>query len=908
MLSLANVSAAQAVHYYSSDNYYTKDLAVENSQWWGKGAQELGLAGNVFAADFEHLLQAKDPRGNLLMNKSNIQKEHQQRAGIDLTFSAPKSVTLASLKDKRLLDAHQKAVNSALEAAEESFSYVRRGKTRDVQKTGNLVVAQFHHDTSRKSLAHGLPDPQIHTHCVALNMTKVNGLNSKNDKWMTLLNDGFYNNSKLIGLVYQNELAKETKRLGYQIEINSNGTFDIKGYNREQIAEFSKRTAQISALKATSKKEERQLKMMNRIAKGKKIPRAELEKHWLDRCEAIGIKHPQPLKPDTVVQKNIVGEAIKSATLHLAERDVSFSENKTISYAFSNHLGDLPSYNVLKKELSSEKGLILHTVNRYGEKQFTTQKALLVEKEILNYLQIGKGSLVSVTSIDEVNQLIQSKQGFEKFTKGQEDGLRLVASTTDQISGWQGVAGSGKSYALMDFRLLAEGKGHKVIGMAPDAEAVKVLSDSTGIADSRTVASFLQAKANQPSPTPPATKHDIWIIDEAGKLNAKEAHELLKQAAKQKTQVLFVGDTRQLSAVGAGNPFKLLQDNKMAVAHLNEHRRQKKSQIKAAVERFSEGKVTESLEILKDRIKEEPDQGRRIRSLVKDYMALSPEERDKSLVLSGTNHERLLLTQHLRKELKKDGQLGKSLSTSVLLRKNITEDQGNKASSYEVGDIIMTRSQQKQIPLLKNHAYEVVGKDGARLVLATKGGEKLAIIPEQIPQKLVFTQSQLEIAEGDKLKWTLNHREIKRNNGQEFRILEITDDKKAEIVSDKGRRETIDLTQPQFLDHSLVSTAYSSQGKKADHVFLLADKTIAKESMYVALSRSVSDISIYCENFNSTLATAQKTQAKKSAFEIVPKMAHESHLDARLASFSEKMGSIKGNIPTRQEVGVKIKL
>ncbi|MGB3767590.1 MAG: hypothetical protein WA947_13630 [Phormidesmis sp.] len=46
------------------------------------------------------------------------------------------------------------------------------------------------------------------------------------------------------------------------------------------------------------------------------------------------------------------------------------------------------------------------------------------------------------------------------------------------------------------------------------------------------------------------------------------------------------------------------------------------------------------------------------RLLVQDYMGLLPEAREKTLILSGTNVERLELTADLRKALQSEGSLG----------------------------------------------------------------------------------------------------------------------------------------------------------------------------------------------------------------------------------------------------------
>jgi ATP-dependent exoDNAse (exonuclease V) alpha subunit len=93
-------------------------------------------------------------------------------------------------------------------------------------------------------------------------------------------------------------------------------------------------------------------------------------------------------------------------------------------------------------------------------------------------------------------------------------------------------------------------------------------------------------------------QRQIWIVDEAGLLNAGDTHTLISQAELEQARILFVGDTRQLSAVEAGNPFKSLQQAGMTTAYLNQSLRQKTSDLKVAVELISEGQISEGIEIL----------------------------------------------------------------------------------------------------------------------------------------------------------------------------------------------------------------------------------------------------------------------------------------------------------------------
>ncbi|MGB9878344.1 MAG: MobF family relaxase, partial [Candidatus Pelagibacter ubique] len=168
MLSITNVSVGQASNYYheGKDNYYLKS----EGQWFGKGASELGLSGTVEKEDFERVLHGQSPQGEELI-RDGANGTH--RAGIDMTFSAPKSVSiLYGLGDEKtraeIMSAHEQAVKATMQYVETNFAQarVKENGVTDRVTTGNLVVAMFHHTVSREL------DPQMHTHCVVMNMTQ----------------------------------------------------------------------------------------------------------------------------------------------------------------------------------------------------------------------------------------------------------------------------------------------------------------------------------------------------------------------------------------------------------------------------------------------------------------------------------------------------------------------------------------------------------------------------------------------------------------------------------------------------------------------------------------------------------------------------------------------------------------
>lgn len=97
MFKATVISPQQAEHYYRQENYYSEEESQQNSQWYGQGAESLGLKGHVKSSDFSGLLHGELPNGEKFRKRPPTHSEYKERAGVDLTFSAPKSVSLAVL-------------------------------------------------------------------------------------------------------------------------------------------------------------------------------------------------------------------------------------------------------------------------------------------------------------------------------------------------------------------------------------------------------------------------------------------------------------------------------------------------------------------------------------------------------------------------------------------------------------------------------------------------------------------------------------------------------------------------------------------------------------------------------------------------------------------------------------------
>ena len=214
------------------------------------------------------------------------------RPGRDLTFSAPKSVSIAALVggDARIVDVHDRAVKATLAWVEKHAvqTRVQDPETGRMIRVGNqkAVVATFRHDTSRNL------DPQLHTHSVLANMVQ-----GEDGKWRTIANEGLYAHQKLIGAIYRNELAAGLAKLGYGIEkTHADGRFEIAGVSREAIMAFSTRRAEIEAAMAerglgTTADHPRHAEraaLMTRATK-RDVDRDELRHVWQRQAADIGL-------------------------------------------------------------------------------------------------------------------------------------------------------------------------------------------------------------------------------------------------------------------------------------------------------------------------------------------------------------------------------------------------------------------------------------------------------------------------------------------------------------------------------------------------------------------------------------------------------------------------------------------
>ena len=204
----------------------------------------LGLSGPVEPDVFMDVLEGAVPDGSgRRLGRREKDGSITHRPGRDLTFSAPKSVSLVAMLggDADVAAAHDAAVRRTLDWLEATTIQTRMKDPETgllVHAEGQkMVAATFRHEVSRNL------DPQLHTHAVIANMVQ-----GEDGKWRTMANETLYRRKMLTGMVYRSELARGLQALGYAIEkTHADGRFEIAGVSRDTVEAFSTRRAEIEA-------------------------------------------------------------------------------------------------------------------------------------------------------------------------------------------------------------------------------------------------------------------------------------------------------------------------------------------------------------------------------------------------------------------------------------------------------------------------------------------------------------------------------------------------------------------------------------------------------------------------------------------------------------------------------------
>ncbi|MEP2608183.1 MAG: MobF family relaxase, partial [Cyclobacteriaceae bacterium] len=555
---MLTISVVRNIDYYtdlSAEDYYASGSEPEGS-WEGKGSTLLGLSGKVEVAVYRKVLEGLSPNGD---EKLVANPGEGHRPGWDLTFSAPKSVSLmwaGSSEPVResISKLHHKAVRSAIKLLEDEAAETRRGADGvKREKTVGLTAITFEHCVSRAL------DPQLHTHCLIANVApRYDG------SWGTIESRNLYQWQRAAGAAYRAELAFGLTSLGIEIELQDDA-FRVSKIPESVCEEFSKRSAVIREA----------LKKYGGIRSGSKLgdlislytrekkttyERADLLKDWQARLSQFGLTpdHLGSTDPQFVKSRLSIDSGKQALTSNMLE---SLTEQKTVfrkqdvfqacfKLALSQRLSAKEAASIAFDALSHAHTVSLGLDERNNQ-VFTTFRALQEEQEMLESAK-SLSSQKHFGVDDELVALSMSRQSIQ-LSEEQIEGIWSVCGQTS-LAILQGSAGAGKSASMKCVREVYERSGFKVLGGAVAKLAADNLNRETGIT-SHTVAKIL---SDLDAGRFEFNEKVVLIVDEAGQLGVSQLARLLAEAEKASSKIVLVGEDKQLDSIQQGGSLRYL--------------------------------------------------------------------------------------------------------------------------------------------------------------------------------------------------------------------------------------------------------------------------------------------------------------------------------------------------------------
>lgn len=863
MLSISSIKG-DAGYYSHEDNYYASGSL--ESRWLGEGAERLGLKGEVASADMDAVRQGRLPDGSDLSRMVDGVNKH--RSGYDLTFSAPKSVSMMILigGDIRLLEAWNRSVESGMKEVEKLISarITEIGKT-DTVLTGNMVAALYNHDTSRAL------DPQIHTHALVFNATFAQ------DKWRALASDtrmktGFGENlyalQVAIGNLVLQPFRQEAEKLGYEtVAAGKNGLWELKDV---PVAPFSSRSQAIreAAGPDASKKSRDVAALDTRQAKAWADPdllkadwrrRLTDEKFDIDnyisqaqaRVEAPGpvvgghdgVRAPG--QPGSAVTDEQVQKALSDTISALSEKKVQF----TWSEMLAGTVNRLPSTPGLFEQaragieaaiegqrlipLDREKGIFtsdIHLLNELSVHQLArtavAEQSVLVFPERATARDRPAGDAVSVLTQDKSPVAILSGRG----------GAQALRERTEDVA------------------MMARSQGREVMVIAADGRSGQFLAESPHLAGLVMLRSQMTADTVLPV-------QGTVIVDRAERLSLKETVLLQEKALSAGAQLIFM-DTENRQ--GTGNALSVLKE-----ADIPQYR-------------FYGTQLPEV------RLVSEADKRSRYSQLAQEYVRLSSEGRDVVAQVTGAR-EQQQLTEVIRETRREAGELGRDQVTLQVLEPVWLDSKTrHQRDNYRSGMVMEQWDAEKKT--MTRHTIDRVAEGTNSLVLQGEDGSRLTLKVTQVDGSWsVYRSRTLEVSEGERvralgreLKGAIKAKEQFTVAGLEDGVVRLrSGDRELRLPTDRAVKLAHDYVEGAGAGTSASRTVLAAVGPRG-----------LNKQVLNALAQSGGDIRIYTPlEAGQAARKVESVSAVRLASDQVRQSTGEANLDTAIQASRDRLMS-----------------
>ena len=638
-----------------------------------------------------------------------------------------------------------------------------------------MVAATFRHDTSRNL------DPQLHTHCVIANMVQ-----GSEGKWRTMVDDGLFRGKMTIGAIYRAELAEGLRDLGYRVEkTHPDGRFEIAGVPRDVIEAFSTRRAEIEAAMAErglgTPAENPHLAaratLMTRARK-RDMDKVALRETWKLQAAALGFsadavranarQAARDRSPSGLAAHpgDAAMGAARWAVAHLSERQAVFEHGDLLAAALVRNPGAVTVTAAERAIAALGRDGDLHAARGLDDGRYwATDAELARESETIALMRGGQDAEKAIMR----GWIAETKLRNGRLNEGQKAAVKAILTAKDRVIGVQGYAGTGKTAMLKRLRVLAEDRGHRVVGLAPSASASRTLEQESGIG-SETLQRFLTRHAGVIENRGTARglrdlrarfAKTVLVVDESSLASSEQMRGLLRAAtALRLARVVLVGDEKQLGAVEAGKPFGQLQAAGMQTVVMDEILRQRDIELKEAVRASLAGEVRTAFAKLGGHIAQ-VDRKELGAIAGARWLGLPPEQRAVTGVIAPTRALRDTINGTIRTQLVSEGAIGgPAREGEKLVSRSLTRAEMTVASNYAHGDTVIFNRPYKTLGVAVGDERRVAGVDPrwGRVDLADDQGRIVKWAPERLAAAKggveVYRDQAMELRAGDRVRWT----------------------------------------------------------------------------------------------------------------------------------------------------------
>lgn len=786
MLSIKKISGSgAAVDYYAR---YAQEKGEAKGRWLDEDGLLSVTKGEIEHQEMLHLLRGFSPDGRTALCQ-NAGDEHQP--GWDLTFSAPKSVSIAwSNADYRLrteIEAcHQAAIGSALEFLSEEAIRVRAGKGGAQVHRGKMVAAAFQHSSNRAG------EPQLHSHVIVFNVAK----SAVDQRWRTLHPYPLYRAYMAAGALYKTELAYRMRGLGFEVHRtkDSFALTDIPTHVCDAQSSRSKaieeELAQRGLTRANASAATRELVALSTRANkdDEKVVRDfarwqhENGQHGFGPVEQQQVlaKRELPVLSNTELggdRQEVVAESLRKITEHSSTFNLYDLYRRlaeaSIGKGCAHYAKDLV------KEAKASAELVNLGPNPRDEVRYSTKEMVAIEQANLQSVadrQLEGRHLVASSDVERV------LAGRPTIKPEQAEALRYLTTGREGVAFIEGDAGTGKSFLMNGVKEAYEASGYQVLGVSFTNKAAKNLEEGSGIKDCQSVDALIAAYRNG---SDRLNQRTILVLDEAGMLDSRKMKDILDICQEKCTKLICVGDQKQIQPIAAGQAFGAMK-RLFGGRRLMEIMRQREGWLKDAIRDFSEGKAKHALDAMDQRGALTMSKSRRQsrEALIHHWgeQVRSKGLQNAPMIVATSNREVETINQLARDLLVANN----TIATGVSL--DLSHGPGN----FAPGDRIVFTANDKQKGIYNSSVATI-----EKVVLPRFRSEK--------PPMLTVT-------------------------------------------TETGKRIKFDLTSFNSFRHAYAITAHKSQGSTVDQVMIMVDGPLMdREKFYVAISRGKEDPKVYAD-------------------------------------------------------------